>query len=57
MPKLLYCSECGIDTVHHKTPRGEWVCWCGHVDPNPAEIEAEVQRDAEWLQIVCRQSI
>lgn len=55
--KLIYCSECKINTVHHNTPRGEWVCWCGNADPDPAEIEAEVQMDVEWLQIDRRQTI
>lgn len=31
LPQLMLCSVCKIDTVHHRTPSGEWVCWCGTV--------------------------
>lgn len=29
--RLLPCAECKIDTCHHKTQSGLWVCWCGAV--------------------------
>lgn len=38
--KLLLCAECGIHTNHHKTPSGQWVCWCGTVR-NEQEPELE----------------
>lgn len=37
LPKLMLCPACidkdgnPINTVHHCTPSGDWVCWCGAV--------------------------
>lgn len=36
LPQLMLCRVCKIETVHHRTPSGEWVCWCGAVAPQDA---------------------
>ncbi len=37
LPQLMLCSVCKIDTVHHCTPSGEWICWCGAVATQKAD--------------------
>ena len=42
-PQLMLCQVCKIDTVHHRTASGEWVCWCGAA----AETEADNTKESE----------
>src|SRR5687767_2258885 len=53
LPRLMICPACidkdgkPISTVHHCTPAGEWVCWCGTVvkpDGDSTGTQAEVDQ-------------
>lgn len=37
MKKLMYCSRCGINTVHTRITNG-WVCWCGNETDEQEEL-------------------
>ncbi len=38
-----------ISTVHHCTPSGEWVCWCGAVAEQAAGADNNQRRKPEFL--------
>lgn len=50
--RLMRCAVCKIYTNHHRTPSGEWVCWCGNVDHEPTAQESMESRQAEILQAI-----
>jgi hypothetical protein len=41
-----HCSTCRIETAHHPTASGEYVCWCETVFID----ESEIEKDIEWLK-------
>jgi hypothetical protein len=49
-PKLMPCAACGIETVHHETPSGSWVCWCDEAVTADADIRIIQERRDAILQ-------
>jgi len=49
LPQVMPCPDCldkdgkPINTVHRRTPSGLWICWCGAVAKQQADVDASLK--------------